>query len=76
MPPDIPGLEFTSNHKDTDNQTDGASENDIIVVKDSLTTPFIEIPHKTVAVEMIFQSVETSRDSTLITESKHFFYIL
>ncbi|KAM9495012.1 interphotoreceptor matrix proteoglycan 2-like [Clarias gariepinus] len=69
MPPDIPGLEFTSNHKDTDNQTDSASENDIIVVRDSLTTPFIEIPHKTVAVEMIFQSVETSRDSTLFTEN-------
>ncbi|KAF5896084.1 interphotoreceptor matrix proteoglycan 2-like, partial [Clarias magur] len=69
MPPDIPGLEFTSNHKDMDTQTDGASENDIIVVNDSLTTPFIEIPHKTAAVEVISRSVETSRDSTLITEN-------
>ncbi|XP_053085246.1 interphotoreceptor matrix proteoglycan 2 [Pangasianodon hypophthalmus] len=85
-PPDIPGLEFSSNdvfiknedflfdtmhpyHPWTGTQTEVASENDIIILEDNPATPLTEIPLKTMDIEIISTTGETSRDPTLITEN-------
>lgn len=83
-PPDIPELEFTSNdvfitnedllfdtvhpyHPWMSTQTKVSSENDIIILEDNPAKTHTEIPLKTSDVDMISK---TSRDSTLITDSK------
>lgn len=87
-PPDIPGLDLTSNDvfiKNEDflfdslhpyplwmgTQTEVASENDIIF-EDNPSTPLTEIPvHRTMDIERISKTDDTSKDPTLITESMH-----
>lgn len=88
-PPEIPGLEFTSNdvfitnedllfdtmhpyHPWMSTETKVASENDIIILEDNPAKTHTEIPLKTTGEEMISKPDETSRESTLITDSKLF----
>lgn len=88
-PPDIPGLEFSSNdvfitnedllfdtvhpyHPWMSTQTEVANGNDIVILEDNPASTHTEIPPKTIAVEMISKTDETSRDSTLIVDSKLF----
>lgn len=87
-PPNIPGLEFSSNdvfiksedflfddvrpyHPWMGTRTEVASENDIIILEDNPSTPPMEIPLKTLDVEMISKTDETGSDLTL-TESELF----
>lgn len=78
-PPDIPGLEFTNNDVFINNEDllfdtvlpyhpriDTQTENDIIIIEDIIDTPL----DRTMDVREISKTDETSRDPSLITESK------
>ncbi|KAK2819535.1 hypothetical protein Q7C36_021181 [Tachysurus vachellii] len=83
-PPDIPGLDLTSNDVFIKNEdflfdslhpyhlwmgTEVASENDIIF-EDNPSTPLTEIPvHRTMDIDRISKTDDTSKDPTIITEN-------